>query len=63
MTGDKHVGKGQQPRENIVGDELVGQILEEQIRLFLVDIEAETADLPRSSDPGSRRGYRRPRPG
>ena len=45
MAGDEHVGEGEQAGEHVVLDDLVGQVLEEEIRLLLVDVEGEAADL------------------
>jgi hypothetical protein len=46
VPGDEHVGEGEQPREDVVVDDPVGQVLEEQVGLLLVDVEAEVADRP-----------------
>jgi hypothetical protein len=45
VGGDEHVREGQQPGEHVVLDDLVGQVLEEQVALLLVDVEGEVADL------------------
>ena len=35
VAGDEHVGKGQQPREGIVLNDVAGQVLEEEIAFLL----------------------------
>jgi hypothetical protein len=47
VAGDQDVRECQQPGEGVILDHLVGEVLEEKVRLFLVDIEPERADLPR----------------
>jgi hypothetical protein len=44
VGGDQHVGERQQPREDVVLDDPVGEVLEEQVALLLVDVEREVAD-------------------
>jgi hypothetical protein len=46
VAGDQHVREGQQPGEHVVVDDPVGQVLEEQVGLLLVDVEAEVPILP-----------------
>lgn len=45
MRGDDHVGEGQQPRQYIVLQRLVGAVLEEQLRLFFIHIQPQVAEL------------------
>ncbi len=44
MTGDHHIGEGQKPCENIIGDDTIRKILEEQIGFLLVNIQGKAAD-------------------
>ena len=43
------VGEGEQTGEDVVVDHHVRQVLEEEVALLLVDVEAEIADLAGSS--------------
>ncbi|MNH31057.1 hypothetical protein D3C79_913890 [compost metagenome] len=45
MGGDDHVGEGQQPCQHVVLQRLVGAVLEEQLRLFFVHVQAQVAEL------------------
>ena len=45
VTGDEHVGQGQQARKDIVVHDAVGEILEKEVAFFLVDIDGHEADL------------------
>jgi LysR family hydrogen peroxide-inducible transcriptional activator len=47
VAGDENVGEGHELSEGVVLEHLVGQILEEEIDLFLVDVGTEMTDLPR----------------
>ncbi|MGH1558309.1 hypothetical protein ACRAWD_12055 [Caulobacter segnis] len=62
VAGDQHVREGQQTLEDVVLDDLVGQVLEEQVGLLLVDVQRYAADLARLS-PRSGRWYRSRRRG
>ncbi len=46
MRGDHNVGERQQSAEYVVPDDMWGQILEEQLFFFFVDVNAQVADLP-----------------
>ncbi|KFJ89677.1 hypothetical protein ACP87_07715 [Pseudomonas oleovorans] len=45
VRGDDDVGKAQQAGQSIVLQRQVGMILEEQFRLFFVDVQAQVAEL------------------
>ena len=45
MGGDDHVGHGDEAREDVVIDDMARVVVEEDIRFFLVDIQAGGADL------------------
>ena len=48
VAGDQHVGEGEQALEDVVLDDLVGEVLEEQVGLLLVDVDREVADPART---------------
>src|SRR5215475_2301426 len=41
MAGDDDIRKGEQAREDIIPDDLIGQIFKEEIGLFLINVQAE----------------------
>ena len=45
VRGDDDVGEAQQAGQGVVLQRQVGVILEEQLRLFLVDVQAQVAEL------------------
>lgn len=45
MPGDNHVWKGEQASKDVILNNPIGQILKEQVGLFLVDIQRESADF------------------
>ena len=45
VSGDEHVREGEQPAEDVIINDRVGQILKEQPGFFFVDVEAEIAEL------------------
>jgi len=45
MGGDEDVGERHQAGEDVVLDDLIGQVLEEQVALFFVDIKPDGADV------------------
>ena len=59
VAGDQDVGEGEQALEDVVLDDLVGEVLEEQVGLLLVDVDGEVAD-PAGLQPLDRRPRRRP---
>ena len=46
MTGDQDIGECQQTAEDVIENDMSRAILEEEILLLLVDVEAKGADLP-----------------
>ncbi len=56
MGGDDHVGEGQQARQHVVLQRLVGAVLEEQLGLLLVDVQAQVAELAALQRADQRRG-------
>ena len=54
MGGDQHVRERQQAGEHVVVEDLLAAILEEEIRLLLVDVERERTD-PTGLEPVDRR--------
>ena len=44
MTGEQHVVAGGEAAEDVIGDHLVGLVLEEEIFLLLVDVQPQGAD-------------------
>ncbi|MNG00808.1 hypothetical protein D3C84_837580 [compost metagenome] len=45
VGGDNHIGKGQQPCQHVILQGQVGAVLEKQLGLFLVHIQAQVAQL------------------
>lgn len=45
VRGDDHIGEGQQARQHIVLQRLVGAVLEKQLGLFFIDIQPQVAEL------------------
>ena len=47
VPGDDHIGEREHPREDVVLDHAVGKVLEEQVALFLVNVQPKRGELAR----------------
>ncbi len=45
VAGHERIRKGQEPRDYIIRNDLVGQVFEEELRLLFVDVEADGAQM------------------
>jgi len=45
VTGDQHIGEGQEAGEDVILNDLLGQILEEQIRFLFIDVDPQVPEL------------------
>jgi hypothetical protein len=45
VRGDEDIGEGEQAREDVVLDDVIAMVLKEELRLFLIDVECDRANL------------------